>query len=440
MKVACLWFEAAAPTSKIAELFLRFSPQICLRKERAIFIEIGKCQKLYSEQSFLARAGILLRRSGHQARIQIGSDITDSLALNRFQKKTVDELPLEALLDFADPFDRDEVLRKSVQKMIHSFQDLGIQSMGQFKRLPAHELISRFGIVGRHCHNRVHAKEFLAWPSWSPEEIIREKKEFPYFEFYGELDPILFELKSQLDRIFARLFARRKKVMKLQVQLKCEKTSMNPDWLRTFDFDFFVPQGSSKGTLRILKERLSRDFERRPIRSPIESIQTLVLKTVHFEFGQKNIFNSDEEKFEQLHSLHNQLVELIGKENTYQAELTQDRRPEKSWQKKFDSPHEAGRDLSKVLEKIPERATYLCRQPIPIEVTAGFVHIRKRRYRILHWDNEIEKISGGWFESPVVETKDSFDRNYFNVEIEGNQRISVFETPARQFYLHGFYG
>jgi hypothetical protein len=440
MRVACIWFNQAAPTTKIAELFLRFSPQICVRKDRAIFIEIGKCSGLYSELSFLARAQILLRRSGHSAQIKIANDITDSLTLAKYQCQRVEDLPLPALIEFSDPFDRDLVLQKSILNFLSSFQDLGIKTLGQFKKIPASDLIARFGVIGRHCHSRTHFLEPIQWPLWKPEEVILERKEFPYFEFYGELDPILFELKAQLDQIFARLFSRGKRATRLQVEIQCEKVSIHPHFIRSFDFDFFTPQSKTKGTLRIFKERLTKEFEKHPILSPIEAIQTKVLKIVDASPGQKNIFNADEEKLEALYSVHNQLVEMLGRENVYQATLTEDRRPERSWKKQHGSPHELGEHSVDLASTIPDRPTYLCRRPVKIQLTAGYIHIHQRRYRILNWDNQVEKITGGWFEKPSSEIENTFDRNYFTVELEGHQRITVFETPTREFFLHGYYG
>lgn len=445
MRIACLWFDKPVLTSKYAELFLRFSPQICIRGERGIFVEIGKCKSLYSEPSFLARSRSLLRRNGLTARICIGNEVTDSLTLAMSGASKIEDLPLSYLIEFADPFDRDPFLRKEVLKLIASFQDLGIKSLGEFKNLPASALISRFGIVGRHCYNRVHFTDLVGWPSWRPEEILIERKDFPYFEYYGQLEPLLFELKTQLDRIFLRLFARQRRATKLQVQIKCEKVSTHPEYLRTLDFTFFTPQSSTKGTLRIFKERLTREFERNPIRSPIEGIQTKVLTTVLSSHGQKNIFNNDEEKQEMIHSVHNQLIEILGKENVYEAVLTQDRRPERSWKKKHDRPHEPESDLVDISEVIPDRPTYLCKKPVKIEITAGFVYINKRRYRILHWDNQVEKIAGGWFENAAQEIseegiKNTYNRNYYRVEIEGHQQITVFETVNREYFLHGYFG
>ena len=442
MRVACVLFDKNAPTSKIAEHFLRFSPQICIRKDEAIFVEIGKSRRLFRDDTFLARVQVILRKLKLSAKVTLGKDVTDSLALAKYGSRCVDDLPLNALVEFADPFDRDEVVTKQVQNLVVTFRDLGVKTIGDFKKIPVSELISRYGIIGRHCHQRIQMMDLIGWPLWAPEEKISEYKQFPYFEFYGELDPILFEMKTQLDQIFMRLKSREKRLTRLRVIITCEKSSAEPVPRKQFDFEFHSPQSEAKGTLRILKERLSRHFEKEPIRSPIEQIESHVLNTVPFGGAQRNIFGNEEEKFESINSLHNQLVEILGKDNVFQASLTEDRRPERSWQKLLASPHlkfeeESNIDIANL---IPERSTYLCRHPMKLEVTAGFVHIKGKRYRILNWNSDVERISGGWYEKPNSEIKNTFDRNYYQVEIEGHQRIVIFETPNRQFYLHGYYG
>lgn len=440
MKVACLLFKEDVPLSKIAEFFLRFSPQIGLRKNQALFIEIGKCHHLYSEEGFIARSKVILRQVGLEAVIALGKDVTDSLAFARYHRSSAEALPLQALLDFVDPFDRDPLLQKGTQELIHIFEDLGIQTLGAFKKLPVSNLIARFGALGRFCQQRVTMSDFVHWPVWTPAEVLFEKKDFPSFEFYGELEPLLFELKTQLDHIFSRLYGRKKKATQLQIEIKTERFSTNPYPVRVLDFDFFAPQGSTKGTLRILKERLSREFEKRPLLAPIESLTTKVLRTVDFEGGQRNIFNNQEERLEQLYSLHNQLVEILGKENIFQAQLTEDRRPERSWKKYHGPPHQELPAPTSLSDSLPERSTYLCKHPLKIEISAGFIRIKNKKYRILKWDPTVEKISGGWFETPQSEIENTFERSYYHVELEGHKKITVFETPHQEFYLHGYYG
>jgi hypothetical protein len=46
MRVACVLFSSPTEVEKVAEYFLRFSPQIAIKKDEALFIEVGKCQKI----------------------------------------------------------------------------------------------------------------------------------------------------------------------------------------------------------------------------------------------------------------------------------------------------------------------------------------------------------------------------------------------------------
>ncbi len=446
MKVACLWFTHSLPSiKKLAENCLRLSPQICFRGEEALFIEYGKCRRLYSEEGFFARLQVILRRLDLHPTIAMGHDIPDSLALAKFQRRTMDELPLLALLDLADPFGKDPVARMSIQKMISSFSDLGIQSIAGFRKIPVSDLVSRFGAIAVLCQQRARGEVSIPWPMWKPEEIISEKSEFPYFEFYGELEPILFELKKQLDQVFQRLWARGLKAQSLQVRIFCEKNSANPEAYRNFDFDFLYPQSTTKGALNVIKERLARDFEKKPIVTPIEGLSTTVTASAPSQVGQKNLFHNREEIAEQLHSLLSQLGETHGRENIFYAQLVEDRRPERSWKRTAQAPAEKSQlpTLSVDLRgKIPLRPTYLLR-PEKIEITAGYVHIRRKPFKILKWSDSVERITGGWIEKSHVTNEsieNTFDRNYYSIELVTGTTISVFQTPLQHYYLHGYFG
>lgn len=437
MRVACLWFHQPAPTIKMAEHCLRFSPQIAVRQNEAVFIEVGRCQKLYSESSFAARIQVLLRRLGLQASLAFANEIPEALALAKYGVNDPAYLPLEALHEFVDPFHRDLVAHPYIDKMVASFQDLGLRGLKDFKKIPAPELSSRFGPMGLLCYQRVRGEMNLPWPRWRPEPVIREKFNFPCFEFYGEMEPLLFELKKQLDQIFQRLWARALKLQKLQVRVFCEVNSQNQQPYHEFIFDFLFAQSTTKTALLIIKERLSRYFEKHPLLTPIEALECTVLTTVPGDVTSRSLFDAREEKNEQWQSLMGQLKETYGAENVFQAQLTEDRRPEKSWKKV--ARHMSSTESDKAWqERIPLRPTHLI-YPELVEVANGFLHLKQRPYRILQWFPTFERISGGWFEV-AGNFNNSFDRDYYQAEIEGGVRVSLFQTREQKFYLHGFFG
>ena len=445
MRVVCLWLKNSAPNSRsardLAELCFKLSPQICLRKNEAVFIEVGKCHRLYSEDGFKARAQVLLRRLQQTAEITFADSIAEAWVLAKYKTNQSKQLPLAALIDFADPFEQDFILQKYIHKMILALTALGIKTIEQFKRLPSAEITSRFGSAGLLCRQRLNSEVTMPWPFWKPEEIISEKVEFPYFEFYGELEPILFELKKQLDHIFQRLWARNLKAQSLQVKIFCEKGSQNPYPVRIFDFDFLYPQSVTKGALNIIKERLVRDFEKNRIRSSIEGLQTTVMGAVGGTTAQKNLLHNHEEVAEQRSSLLGQLTEIHGAENIFHAVLTEDRRPEKSWTKETaEMLYDKKNNISKTTQPpYPIRPHYLLKVPERIEVTAGYIHLRKKRYLILHWSETVERLTGGWLDRPT-DLKNSFERNYYQAQVEGPIGLFIFQTPDQKFYLHGYFG
>jgi hypothetical protein len=155
--------------------------------------------------------------------------------------------------------------------------------------------------------------------------------------------------------------------------------------------------------------------------------------------GQKNFLHQQEETAELLSSLLKQLAEAHKKENIFQAELTEERLPEKSWRRSFRlSASDSAGKLS--LEgRIPRRPTYLMK-PERVEVTGGSVHIRKKPFKILRWSENVERITGGWLHSDQDPYLLSHDRNYYQVEIETGTVLSIFQTPLQEYFLHGYFG
>lgn len=433
-RVVCIWFDTPVATQKVAEVCLRFSSQICTRQDRAVFVEIAKSKRLFSTESFLARLRVSLRRLGLTARIALGHDIADALVCAKNGVIDLNGLPLSVLTDFIDPFETDSVSRKYTDRMIDAFQDVGIHTVGDFKKIPLSELISRFGPIAAIAKQRVHFEVSMVWPYWRPEEVITEKTDFPHFAFYGEMEPLLFEMKKQLDHIFQRLWSRGRKAQAIRVLVHSEINSLNPHPFREFNFEFLFAQSTTKGALNIIKERLFTDFEKKPFTTPLETLETTVTAHVPGLLAQKSLLNRNEETDEQMQALLGQLIEIHGQGQIYHAEIVEDRRPERSW-KKSTTPQPGPSGLNLVF---PLRPTHVVRAE-RIHLTGDYVHIRGKPHKIISRSGLIERISGGWHDKPD-DLENSFDRNYYNIELEGGLRICVFETPDGLFFLQGYYG
>jgi hypothetical protein len=427
VRVACLFFTQEVRIQEFAQACIRFSPQICVIEPNVILIEIGKCLKLYNEQSFVARAGVLLRRFKTEATIVISEDIPSALALARARGQSVDDLPIESLEDFADPFRTDPAGRKLILKMVESIRRLGIKTMKQFRTIPASQLPSRFGGVGLFCRQRLDGASELPWPHWSPPDSYIETSELMPSEYCANLEPLLFKAKSALDCLFSRLRGKFLRAERIKLTLELEKYSTVKKPVREWSFEFISPQGSTSGFLPILRERLSWDLQKEPIESYVTSMRFEVTAVVHGFDSQRNFFHSRDDFDEAMGSLFGQLEEFLGKDRVFWARVTEQRFPEKSWSKSKGGaePH------AEIHGKYPMRPTRIFKVPVPMGVIEGRVLLKGRRYKAIRW-SQLERLALDWLD-------DCPARNYYRVDLESGQALWVFSDPGHHFFVHGYF-
>ncbi len=435
MRVACLFFSKPSSQSKLsdlAEACLRFSPQIAVRESEAIFIEIGKCQALYSERSFLFRAQVLSRRFGWDARVTISDDIPSALALARHAKASVDSLPVESLVDFADPFGVDPKGRASIGALVEAVQRLGIETLAEFKTIPSQSLPSRFGSLSLLCRQRLENASHLPWPTWSPPEHFEEKCELLPSEYCSEIEPLLFYAKSMLDRIFGRLRGRALRAERIAFSIELEKYSTTKEPIREWLFELITPQGAALGFLPILRERLNWDLSRTPIHSYVHTLKCSVLATTPGRSAQRDLFashdsNSQLDQQEALGSLFGELEEFLGKSHVFWAQTTEERFPERSWVRasQKDAPQA---DLQ---DRYPKRPTRIFKNPVPVTVIQDRLVFKGRKFKSTRW-SKVERLSLDWL-------NDTPARNYYRVDLEGGQTLWVFSDPQHHYFVHGYF-
>lgn len=427
MRVACLWFQEETDTSIIAEALLRLSPQISVRKGRAIFVEIGKCRRLYSEESFRLRAKVILRRFGVEASIGIGSNIHQALIIAKFGGKR----PLDTLYDYADPFATDPDSSKAVARMIDALEALGVHDLESFRAIPLWQFPSRFGALGSFCRQRVNdgagEESDFAWPHWEPAEKIEERIELAHEDLCGSIEPLLFHSRTLLDRIFSRLKGRGLRLMSMKLEVRIEKYSTIKNPSRVWKFDFMLPHGSAQAVLPVIQERLARDIEKQPFESLALSIRYEVLETAPGYSAQKNLFHERDEQQERFHSAIEHLSESLGKGRVFQVVTQEERIPEKSWSKRAH----AGEKCAELEGRIPLRPTRLFPSPQRVEIRLEKLVFKNREFKIKNW-SRVEKISTGWLDTLK-------SRDYFRLDVESGPALWIFRDAQSDYYLHGYF-
>lgn len=476
-RVACVYFNGTAPVSAFAEACYRFSPEIAIRDEEAVFIEIGKSRKLFREESLVLRLSSLAARFNCRARIAIADDAPTALAMARLNCADARKLPLEALSDYASPFRpfrNDPDLSRRVDELIKVLRMLGLATIGDFATLPPGTLASRFGKTGMELSFMIRQGLSAPWPRFTPAEKIEAKADLDdggMIRPCATLDPLLFIAKGLIDPCMARLRGRGLRASAVELEFVLENYSTVKERRRKWRFDLPAPQGSVSGLMPILRDRLSYDLGQRSLPAPVVQVEFRVLETAPGHGAQRDFFTREELEAEEWDALVGRLGAKLGKERTFVARPVNRHLPERSWTRALQalaglsysragSRSEAMRTFSATLlrDELPERPSRLLKTPQPLTRNGDvLLHAEKRarRWHIVEWQGP-ERLSGEWWLGPEHK---GFSRDYYKVVTSSGEKLWVFASPAAQwrladsgdpevmepgpqaaaFYLHGYF-
>lgn len=334
-----------------AESCLRFSPRIALRTHSpsAVFIDLTGIPPQVEGPRSKERVLALARRLGLEVWIEDAESA--GIALARFQERPQSALlfkdpvrneetlvawgrfPIRSLEWMARPFEFNEDWHKRVLSWEQKLKPLGIRTLHAFLGLPARSLASRLGEQAVELHQRLSARlsgEVLGlgsepktadlWPRFEPEAVLEFKSDL---EDEVLLEPVLFALKQGLELCVPRLYARGLKVSALELELDSLKIRV----------EFSFPEGSVRGLMDVLRERLSREWQRRMLSRPLRSLRLRVSETVPSDRAQRDFFRVREERDEMLMTLLNRIQTRDSESRAFKAEMTERYLPEFSWQK-----------------------------------------------------------------------------------------------------------
>jgi protein ImuB len=420
MRVLCIYFLEEAPVETIAEACFRFSPQIALGK-RAIFIEVGACKHLYSEQSVLLRTQSMMSRFKKRGRLIIDDDIPTALARAVFKSKDRASLPVDALQIYSSPFHGSEMLDHAIT----SFKRLGVETIGEILRIPRGAITVRFGKEALLALHQIECAYQVIWPRFIPVEKVIESENVDEMYDLRELEPLLFILKSVLDRAMLRLRGRCQVISNFKITFYLEKYSTLEKTEREWVFDLAFPQGSVISLLPMIRDKLNFDLERNPLLAPVRKAEVQVLSSVCAQSKQTDFFSKKEEDLESFRSIVNRLSERLGFNRAFLAQPKEAYFPERNWQKTLDETQE-------VENKIPERPLRILRTPLEIRLIDQYLFCKKRKWKVLSLDGP-ERISGDWW------IKDK-ERDYFKAKLESGEEFWIFHLPETgMYFLHGIF-
>ena len=420
MKVLCLLFDSPSPLSALAEACLYWTPQIAVSHE-AIFLEIGKSGRLYTNQVVLVGLQEMLASFEIQASLAVGEDLPTALAFARYQCTTKSTLPIDAIMDYWDPF----YSGATPDKILAALKQLGIRTIEDFLKFPAPTWGSRFGTPGLLIAQRANDATSLPWPLFTRQEHVMETVDIDESNAIQNLEPLLFILKRLLNRLMVRLRGRAERMGTLELVIKQEPYSTIRKPERRWIIDFPLPQSNLQTILAIMRERLDRTLSTEPLESPVVFLSLQALETSPWHGSQTNLFSRKEKEHEAWTSLIARITERVGKGRSFLASPIEHYCPERAWQKTMELP-------STVSLPFPKRPLRLLKHPERIKKSHSSIACGTTQWNIIETDGP-EHLCGEWWDH-------SFDRNYYTIHTHTGERLWIFQIPdSNACYLHGYF-
>lgn len=431
--VGCAAEGGVSPTvQQLAECCLRFSPQVAVG-EHWIFLEVGKCRQVYSEESVMARLKVMLQRFGVFGQLSIADDLPTALAFARFKSKNKSNLPVRALKDYLNPFR----YSADLDKMLLQMDKLGIYTIEDFVSLPRKTLTTRFGREGLLAAQQLAETERIVWPHFKVQEKIEEKLILSAAP--ESVETLLFFIKTLTDRVASRLVGRGERVCRFLLSIHQEKFSHVAKPLREFNFELPLAQSAGLSLMSIIRERLNTQLTREPLQSEVELVEIKVLDTIPLKTSQKDLLNRDEDEREELASLVARLEEKLGKNSSFVAQAGFSYLPEKSWTRGVgDLTHGttatvAGGVTSFDLHSpYPMRPLRILKEPLALEREGAKIWCEQKAWHIESMSGP-ERVREEWWNF-------GSERDYYRIQTKEGEKLWVFQRPHMTgLFLQGIY-
>jgi protein ImuB len=434
--------EEAAALHSLGEQLLPLSPGFQVDAAEGLWLDASAARLSGGEARWAERVLAACRAAGFKARCVVGSERFTTRALARWRGDSLAVVPPRGGSEFpALPLValEDGWLGPGAAA---PFRALGLSTLGELAGLPSGALVARFGAMGlmaaRLCRGEDDSR-FVADPL---PEVFEESVQIDWPA--EALEPVLFALKTAVDRICARLEGRQKAAVRLTVTVGLERGEP-----LAVPLVLARPSAQSKLLVELIRHRLT-DLT---VREPITHLAVRV-DEAGADTGRQLALGDAPVGEAELEVVLSRLQSALGEDALFSAEPVARHRPEEGWAPRRFAPVSSsspkptrwpgrtartealpGLHLSTVFTRPPR----LFKTPAHLEVEfsaegrliAMNVAGRRRAVRAL-WGPE--RLSGGWW------TRDVFSRDYYRVELEGVGQLWVFRDGRDgAFYAQGVF-
>ncbi len=352
---------------------------------------------------------------------------------------------------------------------VEALAALGLSVLGEVAALPPSAVVARLGTEGLRAHRLCRGEDDTRLVPQALEERIEERIDLDWPA--EALEPLLFALKTTLDRLCARLTGRKRAAVRLTFALKLDPTGEAQVTLA-----LSRPSAAVKLLLELAKHRLA-DLT---LQNPVAALVVRVDEACEAAEAQLSLGDGPQGDVA-LEGVLSRLHTTLGEDALFAAELEAVHRPEGAYARRAFRPPEAARGMLADAERAgaDPRGSGGSATTADLPLTGGSVWERPRRKRPpppaepdgsplerpvrclaapsnleaeLGAQGELlaaqlmgkrrkatavagpERLCGEWW------TEDPFARDYYRVHFEGLGPVWIYrDSRDGRFYLHGLF-
>ncbi|MGQ0508292.1 MAG: Y-family DNA polymerase [Myxococcaceae bacterium] len=315
-----------AALSSLGEALMAVTPAFQLSSPDGLWLDASAASLCGGEEGLRRRVLALTLEHGYRAQAVVAEGLFTSRALGRHGVSEVVQesaraltlLPIQAL---------------GVEETLPSLVGLGLTTLGALAKLPVGAVVARLGAGGLRAHRLCLGEDDTRFVPRALTETVEESIDLDWPA--ESLEPLLFAMKTTLDRICARLSGRRRAAVRLTFTLKLDPSGEAPVTLA-----LSRPSAQAKLILDLATHRLA-DLT---LRAPVAALWVRVDETSE-DRGQQLLLGDGPQGDAALEVVLSRLHTALGEDALFAAKLESTHRPEGAYARNAFRPPDIERGM-----------------------------------------------------------------------------------------------
>lgn len=307
--------DERAALQSLGEALLQTGPQFELCAPEGLFLDAAAAHLFGGEEGLCRRIAEVCQTHGYHAKVAIASQAFTARALARWGERRLCVVPSGESAQALAPLPLG-ALADVEEGLVGPLRSLGLSTLGEVATLPPGALVARLGAEGLRGCRLCRGEDDTPLVPQPLVEVLEEKVELDWPA--EAMEPLLFGLKTLLDRLCGRLCGRGQAAVRVELKLR-----LDPSGEVVVPLQLARPSSQARLLLDLLRHRIAEVT----LPNPVAALCIQVVEAGE-DRGQQLPLGDAPEGDAALEVVLSRLSTTLGDDALFAAELSPAHRPE----------------------------------------------------------------------------------------------------------------